>query len=290
MTTKKKILVAFGVVLSVVAIIASTIAGTVAYLTSSAAVLNAFTIGNVEMTMYETKVNADGVAQETGTKTADTNSYHLVPGKSYLKDPTIFLKPNAESSYLFIIARNDISSIESYDTLTMREQLFENGWMKYGVAGTGNIYVYTGITRATVLDDGNPETTDKTLGEHIDALKATATEKFAEIDADNTTYPTKAEKTAAKMAAAATRATAIEALYTTYAIKAVGVSTTTETKAIDLFTSFKVSPDANISAFGGAEVKVTAFAIQTADMGEVGEATSLDKAWAAIRATYPYVV
>ena len=112
---KKKAIIARCALVGVVAIVASSVLATVAYLTSSAAVSNVFTIGDVKMTMDESKVNSDGtlVNPVGSAKDADTNSYHLVPNKTYIKDPTIYIQPGSESSYLFIIARNDISSIEA---------------------------------------------------------------------------------------------------------------------------------------------------------------------------------
>ena len=131
MTIKKKIAIALGCVATVAVIVATTIAGTVAYLAQSAAVSNVFTIGNVTMTMTESKVNPDGELVVGGER-VDTNTYHLVPNKTYVKDPVITVGASdkaCESSYLFIIARNDIKTIEDHTNLTMREQLFVNGWI-----------------------------------------------------------------------------------------------------------------------------------------------------------------
>ena len=64
-------------------LVIATVLATMAYLTSSSAVSNVFTVGNVKLNMTETKVNNDGTpVTGTGAGRTDTNSYHLVPGKS----------------------------------------------------------------------------------------------------------------------------------------------------------------------------------------------------------------
>lgn len=272
MTAKKKILIALSTVVAIVTIVVTSVLGTVAYLTSSAAVSNVFTIGNVQMTMYESKVDSNGVIIDpSAPKTADTNSYHLVCDKEYVKDPTIYITAGSESSYLFIIARNDISEIEAADPLTMKEQLFVNGWMKYGVAATGNIYVYTGIEK----DAGWIAAVEEICANNDPSLKATHEEKKA---------------------VAAARAAALEALYTTYngGVKATGVAADGLATSVDLFKKFTIDPHADISTYGAAKVNITAVAIQTSGFGGTGNEAlgtkpALDEAWAAVIATYPYI-
>ena len=110
MSLKKKALIVLCALVSVVVIVASSVLATVAYLTSSAAVSNVFTIGKVTMTMTETKVDADGKKLASGEQ-VDTNTYHLVNNKTYDKDPTIFIEKGSENSYLFVLVRNDLSAI-----------------------------------------------------------------------------------------------------------------------------------------------------------------------------------
>ncbi|MBO7177983.1 MAG: hypothetical protein J6V69_02670, partial [Clostridia bacterium] len=115
MTTKKKLFVAIAAVASAVILVLVSVFATVAYLTSSAAVSNVFTIGNSMIIMDESKVTPDGVVvtdKDGKVERVDTNSYHLVPNSTYVKDPIITMKAGSESSYLFIIVRNDIEAIE----------------------------------------------------------------------------------------------------------------------------------------------------------------------------------
>ena len=147
-TAKQKMILAICAMASVVIIVLSSAFATVALLTSSAAVSNVFTIGDVKITMTETKVDEDGVPVEGGGQ-VDTNTYKLVPNTTYTKDPRINVDPVSEGSFLFVLVRNDIEAIE--DTTengvhTIAAQLAANGWAKYTKAATGWVYVYVGFS------------------------------------------------------------------------------------------------------------------------------------------------
>ena len=146
MTTKKKLFVALAAIAASVIIAVVSVVATVAYLTSSAAVSNVFTIGNVSMTMDETKVDINGVAVENGGR-VDTNTYKLVPDKTYTKDPIIHVAAGSEDCYLFVLVRNDIEAIEAQNGSTIADQLRKNGWVEYANAhaSTGKVYVYYGV-------------------------------------------------------------------------------------------------------------------------------------------------
>ena len=93
---KKKILVAC----LCVALAVLTIAGTtLAYLTSHDQVTNTFTVGNVQIKLDEAKANPDGslVANADRVK---ANSYKLIPGHTYNKDPMVTVLKGSESSYI----------------------------------------------------------------------------------------------------------------------------------------------------------------------------------------------
>ena len=162
MSVKKKALIALCALVGVVAIVVTSVLGTVAYLTSSAAVSNVFTIGNVGITMDESKVNPDGTVVE-GAARVDTNTYHLMPGKTYKKDPTVHVNEGSEKSYLFVLVRNDISGIADNEKDTIADQLAANGWAKYTPASTGWIYVYVGADNVPSGDAGKTSGTNDTL-------------------------------------------------------------------------------------------------------------------------------
>lgn len=77
------------------------IGATVAYLTSKDQVENTFTVGNVQIKLDEAKVGADGKAL-TGDAAARVkeNSYKLMPGHEYDKDPTVTVLAGSEESYV----------------------------------------------------------------------------------------------------------------------------------------------------------------------------------------------
>ena len=93
---KKKILVAC----LCVALAVLTIAGTtLAYLTSQDTVVNTFTVGNVQIKLDEAKANADGTLVANADR-VKANSYKLIPGHTYNKDPMVTVLEGSESSYI----------------------------------------------------------------------------------------------------------------------------------------------------------------------------------------------
>jgi len=97
-TTKKALLFTFCAVLLVVA----SVLGTMAYLTSSEKVTNTFTVGNVNITLDEADVNEAGELETS--ERVKGNTYHLLPGHTYIKDPTVTVLDGSEKSYVRMIA------------------------------------------------------------------------------------------------------------------------------------------------------------------------------------------
>lgn len=96
MKTKSKALL---LTLCAVLLVAASVLGTMAYLTSTAKVENTFTVGKVEIKLDEAKVNADGIPVE-GADRVTANSYKLMPGTTYTKDPTVTVLNGSEDSYV----------------------------------------------------------------------------------------------------------------------------------------------------------------------------------------------
>ena len=93
---KKKILVAC----LCVALAVLTIAGTtLAYLTANDQVVNTFTVGNVQIKLDEAKVDEMG-APVQGADRVKANSYKLIPGHTYAKDPMVTVLKGIEKSYI----------------------------------------------------------------------------------------------------------------------------------------------------------------------------------------------
>lgn len=93
-TAKKAMLMTLCAIILVVA----TVFGTMAYLTSDDEVVNTFTVGNVAIKLDEAPVDGNGKAT-TGDR-VKANSYKLLPGHVYDKDPTVTLLAGSETSYV----------------------------------------------------------------------------------------------------------------------------------------------------------------------------------------------
>lgn len=132
----KKIMKTLAVAMCAVLLVAGSIAGTMAYLTSTAAVSNTFTAGKVAITMTETDVDKYGV--KDGDTRVIANEYKLIPGHTYIKDPTIYVDADSENCWLFVKVVNEISAVEASGETTIANQLTANGWTR--VEGTTNIY------------------------------------------------------------------------------------------------------------------------------------------------------
>ena len=97
--------------LCAVLLVAASVLGTMAYLTDSKDVKNTFTDGNVSIDLDEAKVNTDGTVV-TGADRVKTNSYKLLPGHTYTKDPTVtVLAPSVESYVRMKVTFNKASQI-----------------------------------------------------------------------------------------------------------------------------------------------------------------------------------
>ena len=94
-TRRNALLLSFCAVLLVVA----SVFGTVAYMTSKDEVKNTFTVGKVAINLDETKVTEDGKPVE-GAARVKENSYKLIPGMTYTKDPMVTVLDGSEASYV----------------------------------------------------------------------------------------------------------------------------------------------------------------------------------------------
>lgn len=96
MKTKSKALL---LTLCAVLLVAASMLGTMAYLTSQDQVVNTFTVGSVAIKLDEAKANTDGSLVE-GADRVKANSYKLLPGHTYAKDPMVTVLNGSESSYI----------------------------------------------------------------------------------------------------------------------------------------------------------------------------------------------
>lgn len=85
--------------LCMAALIAVSVLGTMAYLTSTDKVTNTFTVGKVAIKLDEAKVNTDGTMVR-GADRVKENTYKLLPGHTYNKDPMVTVLGGSEPSYV----------------------------------------------------------------------------------------------------------------------------------------------------------------------------------------------
>ena len=152
---KKKILT-----LSLVVALAATaiIGGTLAYFTDyTDDTVNTFTVGNVDITLDEAEVDEYGKDKGTRKDEGEGNAYKLVPGHTYVKDPTVTVLKGSEPSYVRVfVTFNKADELETlFDDPFLPEKLVA-GW-------DANTWVSTGVIKEdTVIIEGTNET-EKTL-------------------------------------------------------------------------------------------------------------------------------
>lgn len=96
MKTKSKALI---LTLCAVLLVAASMLGTMAYLTDNKTVTNTFTVGQVKIELDEAKANPDGSLVENADRVKG-NSYKLLPGHTYNKDPMVTVLNGSEASYV----------------------------------------------------------------------------------------------------------------------------------------------------------------------------------------------
>lgn len=149
-----------------VLLVAASVMGTLAYLTSTDSVTNTFTVGEgVNMTLDEAKTsdNGDGKVVESATR-VKANTYKLMPGHTYTKDPTVHV--TGEDCYVFVKVENGITDIEGANTIA--SQITDNGWK--AVDGFDGLYVYVGTggtTRTAVSKSTSSNKTGKSNGDFV---------------------------------------------------------------------------------------------------------------------------
>ena len=159
MKTQAKVLIA---ALCAVLLVVGSVMGTLAYLTDRQAVVNTFTVGNVDITVDEAPVTPDGEVIP-GEDRVEGNDYHLIPGQTYTKDPTMTVKKGSEESYVrMMVTINCISQLRG---------IFGDGFLphEYIDGKDSNIWVYN----STVENGDNTVTYEFRYYKTVDAFEAT---------------------------------------------------------------------------------------------------------------------
>ena len=78
--------------LCAVLLVVAAAVGTLAYFTDSEKAVNTFTVGKVGIDLNETDVDGD--------RNTKANAYHLLPGHTYVKDPTVTVEKGSDPAYI----------------------------------------------------------------------------------------------------------------------------------------------------------------------------------------------
>ena len=124
----KKVLV---LILCLVALAVGSAVGTMAYLTDYDAVTNTFTVGNVILTLDEADVKTDGSYETDHNQRVQENQYHLLPGHTYIKDPTVTVEEGSADAYVRMIVK-----VEGMDQLRLAIPNEGKTGNYYGTDGT----------------------------------------------------------------------------------------------------------------------------------------------------------
>lgn len=177
------------------ALVAGSIAGTMAYLTSKDEVKNTFTVGQVEISLDEAKVDEKGRPVKVGDDGTETvvkdlaaaervtrNSYKLIPGHKYTKDPTLTVLKGSEESYVRLMVT------ATFDGKLTEEQLatkLDGIFTGYGSdwARKGDPAVTT--ETKTVFEDGEEKVVEYTVVIYEYRYKTTVEGEVEGSAADN---------------------------------------------------------------------------------------------------------
>ena len=100
-------------VICLIAMLCVTMFSTLAYLTDRETVTNTFTVGDVDIKVDEADVDENGEIIEGADRVIE-NEYHLIPGQTYVKDPTMTVLKDSEESYVRMIVKiNCLSELDA---------------------------------------------------------------------------------------------------------------------------------------------------------------------------------
>lgn len=210
----KKTSKALLLVLCAVLLVTASVMGTMAYLTAkTVTVENTFSVGKVtfdaESALDEAAVNeygqklnaAGGVAEEGDTLAARVvkNTYKLIPGHSYTKDPTIHITKGSEACWLFVKVDNGIEAIEdkTAEGNTIATQMTDEGWLPLEVNGAAVDNVF--YQKDTV--DAREEAKNIVVFKEFILADDAAVENYADAKVNITAYAVQADGFATAAAA-----------------------------------------------------------------------------------------
>lgn len=139
--TLKPMLIAMAVVL----LLGCVTGGTLAWLTDKTdAVVNTFTVGNIDITLKESWNHDSNGDQEN-----DSWQGKMIPGCTIPKDPIVTVNANSEKCYLFVKVTENIG-IEKYDFDDYISYTIDSGWA--AVDATAYPGIYYQVVEAAAAD------------------------------------------------------------------------------------------------------------------------------------------
>ena len=174
MKTRSKALL---LTLCAVLLVTASVLGTLAFLTSTDEVKNTFTVGSVNITLDEAKVKTDGTPVE-GAARVKANEYHLLPGHTYTKGPTVTVKDGSESAYV----RLKVTFNNAADMIAM---CTDPEYADDGPTGVENAYP---LIRMVKFVEANAAKWDGIIPDNmVDTEEMLADEKYFVADTTNDT-------------------------------------------------------------------------------------------------------
>lgn len=145
----KKATKIIALLLCAVLLVGASVAGTLAYLTSTGSVTNTFTVGEVEITLKEKALDVETGKQQTGgTPVTGLQEIKLIPGRTIEKEPFITVGDDSEDCWLFVKVEN---GLEGAGEITWAEgdwtQINGTNYWKYKetVSAEAVVTVFTGF-------------------------------------------------------------------------------------------------------------------------------------------------
>jgi len=154
---KKKTIAAL---MAFVLIIGATVGVTLAYLSDKTSdVVNTFTVGKVDIDLYEHDLKTDGTLDKT-KEVLGEDTYKIIPGSAQPKDPTVDVIAGSEECYLFIkvVEKNNIITAASGNTAAVKyvDWKIATGWTKLSETSENGVvtYVYYQVVSAADATSG----------------------------------------------------------------------------------------------------------------------------------------
>ncbi len=196
---KSKLFRSLLLITAAIALVVSTVFATMAYMTRQATITNTFTVGKITLELRESPVDSNGqkltenTTDSEGLKISMANKYHLIPGQTYDKDPTVYVMANSEACYLYARVKNGVKAIEDSNK-SIPSQMEAKGWKKIGTIQNSEtvretLWVYCGLKDGTTEINTEPAVIPtKSTNQSFEIFNTFTTASNATID--DATYST----------------------------------------------------------------------------------------------------